>query len=89
LKFAQWKLSLTKVGDRQLTEKIKVRINYKSGSSVTMDFTKFIIHTNILGVMTSIEWEVPKGGLKPLRLGIDEIESIFQIRETDGGLASS
>ena len=53
----------------------KVRINYKSGNSITMRFKNFVCHGN-----QKIEWESVVGLCeKPLFLNIDEVESVFQL----------
>lgn len=54
----------------------KVQINFKSGKTLIVKASKFTVRTNN-GEITRIEWEniTPK----PLHLGADQVESIWQV----------
>ena len=57
----------------------KIQINYKSGRTIIARFQKFSVTSNGAEI-TKIEWEIDNSGnMKPLFIGIDEIESIFQL----------
>lgn len=56
-----------------------VQINYKSGRSVTMWFKTFETKRDQRGVLTSISYDTLNPHEDVYYLGIDNIESIFQI----------
>lgn len=56
-----------------------VQINYKSGRSVTMWFKTFNVKRDSRGVLTSVNYEKWNPTEDVFYLGIDNIESIFQL----------
>jgi len=60
-------------------KKYRVQINYKSGASQTLWFTKMNTKSNG-GKLTAIEWCLsPDEVIRVHHLGIDDIESIFEL----------
>lgn len=54
--------------------KYKVRINYKSGHSEEFWVYRFTVNKN-----GSIEWETVNPKIRPIDMGVDKIESIWQV----------
>lgn len=56
----------------------KVQVNYKSGTSVTMEVTKFTVKVGPSS--TAVEWTLAENArLKPLYFNMDEVESIWEV----------
>jgi hypothetical protein len=55
----------------------KVQINYKSGQSVVVTCTQFKVKWDGVGGIHRVEWADVKPN--PLHIGINEIESIWEI----------
>lgn len=59
----------------------KVQVNYKSSRSEVFECVT-LNTTSKNGTLTGIEWE-SYGGVKPVLIGINDIESIWQIGERE------
>lgn len=57
--------------------RFQVRINYKSGNNITMWFTEFNYKKR--GSETTVNWSVYGRGTNCLIIGVDDIESIWQM----------
>lgn len=56
-----------------------IRVNYKSGLLMEFDVTSFNVKTDKYGVKT-FEWVIADGAKKrPLELGANEVESVWQV----------
>jgi hypothetical protein len=53
--------------------KIKIRILYKSGNSHEVWVTRFVIENG------TWSWTSADSNLRPIFLGVDEIEAVFQV----------
>lgn len=56
----------------------KVRINYKSGISETHWFTDFKYSKDHSGAMT-MKWAPAFTNARPVLLGVDDVESVWQV----------
>lgn len=54
-----------------------VRIIYKSGAQIDINCDSFTTTSNVLGVLTRLEWENARP--KPQFLGIDEVAAIWEL----------
>lgn len=59
--------------------KYLVQINYKSGNSVKLWFSKFELIMNTNGEITELKWELTHPNTSVLFVGIKDIESIIQL----------
>lgn len=71
------------VTDKTVEHSFLLQINYKSGNSIKAWFDKFDIKKTG-GDITSMEWVETKGqGVRVIFIGIDDIESIFQLEHKE------
>lgn len=66
---------------KQTMKVYRVRVNYKSSRSEVFECVTFKTTTQS-GTLTGIEWE-SYGDVKPMLIGINDIESIWQIGERE------
>jgi hypothetical protein len=61
-----------------MSDKTRVQINYKSGLSMVVEVQEFTVLRNKLNGQKSYEWVDMSPD--PLLLGVDDIESIWELR---------
>lgn len=63
----------------KLRRKHKVRINYKSGRSVTIQCDEFTVRRDYMtGGVAEVSWDRAKP--TPLQVGLEDVESVWQLR---------